>query len=80
MALLKIFNKFLFSFVIIVSTSAATFAGDLRSNPNQSKCDYLFSGVVEDGDAQKIVSQIPSWYSGSTLCVNRRVKRDQIAA
>jgi hypothetical protein len=70
MKLLKIFKKFLFTLFVIFFTTAATFAGDLRSNPKQSKCDYLFSGVVVRGDAQKIVSQIPSWSSGSTLCLD----------
>jgi len=45
-------------------------AGDLRPSPEISGCDYMFTGPVEEGDAQSIDAMIPATADGSRLCLN----------
>lgn len=45
-------------------------AGDLRMAAELSGCDYLFSGIVEDGDAKQIETVIPATAEGVILCLD----------
>ncbi len=45
-------------------------AGDLRAAPEIPSCDFLFTGIVEDGDAEKIASIISPLAEGVTLCLD----------
>jgi hypothetical protein len=49
-------------------TGKAASAGDLRPSPEISGCDYMFTGPVEEGDAQHIEEMIPAKYDGSRIC------------
>jgi len=51
-------------------TGEVAHAGGLRSSPEISGCDYMFTGPVEEGDAQSIEEMIPAKYDGSRLCLD----------
>ena len=54
----------------LFASEVPAYAGELRRTPEINKCDYIFSGEVEAGDASKIDEGIPATASGSRLCLN----------
>ncbi|MFG6572467.1 hypothetical protein ACGYLO_12740 [Sulfitobacter sp. 1A13353] len=65
--------RFTWAFVCALGASGVggpALAGDLRSSPEIAGCDYMFTGPVEEGDAQRIEETIPARYDGSRLCLD----------
>lgn len=54
-------------FMAIVQASVSA-AGDLSAAPDVPGCDFMFTGAVEVGDAQKIESKVAPSSQGTTLC------------
>jgi len=58
-----------FGFLAFLQASVAA-AGDLRATPDIPGCDFLFTGIVEGGDARQIESIIRPSVEGVTLCLD----------
>lgn len=62
-------SVFVIGFWALFHASAAA-AGDVRASPGLPGCDYLFTGVVEIGDAEQIEATIRPSAEGVTLCLD----------
>ncbi|MHC9236624.1 hypothetical protein ACX9MO_13400 [Pseudooceanicola sp. 502str34] len=57
-----------FGFLAFLQASVAA-AGNLRATPDIPDCDFLFSGIVEVGDAKQIENTIRPSSEGVVLCL-----------
>ena len=59
-----------FAALSFLSATTGASAGDLQKTFGIAGCDYVYSGPVEEGDADKIDTMIPATSMGTRLCLD----------